>query len=282
MHKFHSCFITVSLLFFLTVSMNPANAAYTKDLWPIWEMTNPLSTASISHQSWQTFLNNRVSTNEEGINLVDYTHINTDDILLLKNYIDAMGHINIDNYNRNEQLAFWLNLYNAAIIHTVASYYPVSSIEEINISPGLFSIGPWSAKLVTINNIPLSLEEIQNRIIRPIWNDARTNYALNNGAIGAPNLSKEAYQGNRIEQQLNTAASNYINSLRGAQVIEGKLIISKIYEWFSDDFGGSKQNIIIHLKQFAKEPLSSQLKHINTIDSYIYNWHLNSVIAEHS
>lgn len=84
------------------------------------------------------------------------------------------------------------------------------------------------------------------------------------------------YQGNLIEEQLNQAASNYINSLRGVSVIEGKLIISKLYDWYEEDFGGTKQDVIFHLLQFAKEPLQSQLKHINTIDSYIYNWHINA------
>jgi len=264
-------------IFFLFIS-NTALASFNKNLWPIWQMTNPLSTEVIDHQEWQAFLTKHVVSNKEGINLVVYSSLTEADVDLLKNYISNMSKVNIDNYNRSEQLAYWLNLYNAVTVHTIASYYPVGSIEEINISPGLFSVGPWGAKLITINNIPLSLDEIHNRIIRPIWNDVRTHYAINNGAIGAPNLSKEAFRGSSMDMQLNQAATDYINSFRGAQVIEGKLIVSKIYEWFSDDFGGTKQHIITHLELFAKEPLINQLKHINTIDSYVYNWHLNSTI----
>jgi hypothetical protein len=158
----------------------------------------------------------------------------------------------------------------------VASYYPVVNIQEIRISPGLFSVGPWGANLIKVKSTLLSLDDINNRIIRPIWNDQRTHYALNNATIGAPNINKNAYQGATIEAQLNNSAFNYINSLRGVQVTEGILIVSKIYDWYEGDFGGTKQDIIKHLQLFAKEPLLSQLKHINTIDSYIYNWHLNS------
>ena len=89
-------------------------------------------------------------------------------------------------------------------------------------------------------------------------------------------MSKKAYQGNTLDAQLNEAAFTYINSLRGVQVIEGKLIISKIYDWYEEDFGGTKQDVIKHLLLFSREPLFSQLKHINSIDSYIYNWHINS------
>jgi len=267
------------LTLFLSLMTGLAHSSYHKSLWPIWETNNPLSTKVISHQKWDDFLNKYIIINDEGINLVNYSALKKEDLESLKNYIQQMTQINIDNYNRQEQLAYWINLYNALTVQTVASYYPVANIQEINISPGLFSLGPWGAILVTIKGTPLSLDDIDNRIIRPIWNDQRTHYALNNATIGAPNLSKKAYQGSSIDMQLNQAAYSYINSLRGVQVIEGKLILSKLYDWYEEDFGGTKQYIINHLLQFAKEPLCSQLKHVNTIDSYIYNWHLNSPVV---
>ncbi|KTD42559.1 DUF547 domain-containing protein [Legionella parisiensis] len=253
-----------------------ANASFYKSLWPKWAVNNPLSTEIISHKLWQDFLNRRIVTSEENINLVDYAHMTQTDLNLLKDYLKNMSEIDINNYNRDEQLAFWINVYNALTVQIIANYYPVTSVQEINISPGLFSIGPWGANLITIKDTTLTLDDINNRIIRAIWNDPRTHYAINNGTIGAPNLSRKIYQGKLIEEQLNQAASTYINSLRGVNVIEGKLIISKLYDWYEEDFGGTKHDVIFHLLQFAKEPLLSQLKHINSIDSYIYNWHINS------
>lgn len=252
------------------------HASFYKTLWPKWEINNPLSKKTISHKLWQIFLDHNVSTNEEKINLVDYVHITPKDRELLNRYIKDMSEIDIDNYNRQEQLAYWINLYNALTVQTVVNYYPITNIQEIRISPGLFSVGPWGANLIIIKNTPLSLDDINHRIIRPIWNDPRTLYTLNNASIGAPNLSRQAYQGIAIEEQLNDATQAYVNSFRGVQVIEGKLIISKLYDWYEEDFGGTKQDIIKHLLFFAKEPLSSQLKHVNNIDSYIYNWHINS------
>ncbi len=256
--------------------MTPGYASYYKSLWPKWEANNPLSKKTISHHAWQTFLTHHVITNEEGINLVDYAHISEAELALLKDYIKSMSQVDIKNYNRQEQLAYWINLYNAITVQTVADYYPIANIQEIRISPGLFSVGPWGANLINVQKTPLSLDDINNRIIRPIWNDPRTHYTLNNATIGAPNLSTQAYEGSHLEEQLNTAATTYINSFRGVQVIEGALIVSKIYDWYEEDFGGTEQDIIRHLTQYAQEPLSSQLKHINKIDSYIYNWHINS------
>ncbi|MDR3442225.1 MAG: DUF547 domain-containing protein [Legionella sp.] len=268
----------IILLLLLTTGV--AQAAFHKSLWPKWEINNPLSKEVISHQLWQDFLNRRVVTNEENINLVDYGHMTQIDFNLLKDYIRSMAQVNINNYNRNEQLAYWINIYNALMVQTVANYYPISTIQEINISPGLFSVGPWGANLITIKGTTLTLDDINNRIIRPIWNDVRTHYTLNNASIGAPNLNRKAYQGLILEEQLNNATSTYVNSLRGVSVIEGRLIISKLYDWYEEDFGGTKQDVIIHLLQFAQEPLLSQLKHINSIDSYIYNWHINSPSAD--
>ena len=264
------------LAFLLLLITGLAQASLHKNLWPQWEVNNPLSKEIISHQLWQEFLNRRVIANEENINLVDYEHITQADLNLLKDYLSCMARINIDNYNRAEQLAYWINVYNALTVQTVANYYPVSTIQEINISPGLFSVGPWGANLISIKDTSLTLDDIDNRIIRPIWNDQRTHYALNNASIGSPNLSRQAYHGHNLDEQLNNAASTYINSLRGVSVIEGRLIISKLYDWYEEDFGGTKKDVITHLLQFAKEPLQSQLKHVNTIDSYIYNWHINS------
>ena len=266
----------------LLLTHHEARASFHRDLWPKWIVNNPLSQDVISHHEWQDFLTRRVITNDEGINLIDYPHLTEADLDSLKHYITRLSQINIGSYNRNEQLAFWINLYNALIVQTVADYYPINTIQEINISPGLFNVGPWGANLVTISNTQLSLDDIQNRIIRAIWNDPRTHYAINDGAIGEANLSKEAYQGASIDAQLNQAASGYINSLRGMQIIEGKLIVSKIYDWYIDDFGGGELQLIKHLSCYAKEPVRHQLQTLSAINSYIYNWHLNSTIAPSS
>lgn len=127
-----------------------AHASFYKSLWPQWEVNNPLSKEIISHQLWQDFLNRRVITSPENINLVDYEHFSQTDLNLLKDYLRDMAQININNYNRAEQLAYWINVYNALTVQTIANYYPISTVQEINISPGLFSVGPWGANLITI------------------------------------------------------------------------------------------------------------------------------------
>jgi Protein of unknown function, DUF547 len=265
-----------NVILLLIVSFGSTQAAYRKTLWPKWEINDPLSKQSIKHDTFAQFLNKNLTTNDEGINLVDYPNISNEERELLNHYIWQMSQININKFNRDVQLAFWLNLYNALTIKVVLDHYPVKSIQDINISPGLFSVGPWGANLIRIQNTALSLDDIHNRIIRPIWNDARTHYAINPATIGAANLSKTTFAGNVIDEQLNQVAKNYVNSLRGVQVIDKKLIVSKIYSWYEEDFGGNKQDIINHIKLFADDHLKKKLEQVKTIDGYMYNWHLNT------
>ena len=142
---------------------------------------------------------------------------------------------------------------------------------------GLFNSGPWGANIVRVNGIDLSLEDIHNRIIRPIWNDPRTHYAVHNATIGGANISKKVFTGKTISNQLNHAASDYINSLRAVQIINHELVVSKVFDWFKDDFGGCDKHIIQHIKDYAKPPLKKQMTNISKISTYHYNWHLNAV-----
>ena len=109
----------------------------------------------------------------------------------------APGHFSLTS--RDEQLAYWINLYNALTVKVILDHYPVKSILDIDISPGWFSIGPWGKKLVAVEGVEISLDDIEHRILRPIWRDPRIHYALNCAAVGCPNLLREAFTGATAE-----------------------------------------------------------------------------------
>ncbi len=94
-----------------------------------------------------------------------------------------------DRLRRAEQFPFWINLYNALTVKVVLDHYPVEIIRDIDISPGLFADGPWGKKLVTVEGEALSLDDIEHRILRPIWKDPRLHYVLNCAALGVPIFS---------------------------------------------------------------------------------------------
>lgn len=250
-------------------------AAPKKNLWPVWQKNNPESTATINHAAWQSFLKRYVDTNQEGVNLVRYAQVSKKDKRMLQNYIEQLSKINIDRYNRKEQLAYWVNLYNALTLETVLQRYPVKSILKINISPGFFSVGPWDAKLIRVKGKELTLNDIEHRIIRPIWNDPRTHYVLNCASYSCPNLRKTAFTGNNIDSTMNTAAHDYLNNPRGVNLSGNDLTLSKIFDWYRSDFGNNDQQVINHIKHYARPALKQKLNHIHKIDGYQYNWDLN-------
>ena len=185
----------------------------------------------------------------------------------------------ISRYSRDEQLAYWINLYNALTVQAVLDDYPVESIRKISISPGLFSIGPWDRKLIRIEGEDLTLNDIEHRILRPIWQDPRIHYAVNCASISCPNLMPTAFTGANADELMTAGAREYINSPRGVTVRNGRLYVSSIYDWFDDDFGGTDARVIAHLREYASPALDAKLARISRISGDDYDWDLNGVRA---
>ena len=243
--------------------------------WEFWDSRAPDNTTQIDHSGWNTFLGKYVLQGEDGVNRVRYSSVSDTDRQQLRNYIAALEHIPIRRYSSEQQLAYWINLYNAATIDVVLQHYPVSSIRDIDISPGFLADGPWKKKLLSIEGEPVSLNDIEHRILRPVWRDPRLHYALNCASIGCPNLSNNAYHADTIDTQLDQAATTYVNHPRGVSFNNGKLYISSIYSWFRADFGESDAAVIDHLQLYALAPLKDALADSGRIAGYRYDWSLN-------
>src|SRR5262249_41077384 len=147
---------------------------------------DPASTAHIDHCAWSAFLQKYLVVGE--INRLRYASVTAEDRQHLGSYVDGLGSLPISRYDRREQLAYWINLYNALTVRLVLDHYPVHSIRDIDISPGFLASGPWDKDLIAVEGERLSLNDIEHRILRPIWNDARLHYVLNCAALGCPNL----------------------------------------------------------------------------------------------
>ncbi len=251
-------------------------AAPKKDLWVRWQVFNPFSQKTINYKDWALFLNHNVSTNQAGVNLVDYKTVTQKDRQLLNDFILYLSQTKIDNYSRRVQEAYWINLYNALTVKTVLDHYPVKSILKISISPGLFTDGPWDKKLVQVEGVNLTLNDIEHRILRPIWNDPRIHFTVNCASYSCPNLRKIPYSGQNIGSLLNLAAAQYINNPRGVSIKSGKLTVSSIFFWYKADFGGTDQDVIHFMMLYAKPDLKSKLQKFKSISGNYYNWNLNA------
>ena len=265
----------VSVLGALALWAAPAEAAPKAELWPRWTAHDAAATAAIDHRAWDAWLARYLVRDPDGINRVGYGAVTADDRATLDRYVAALAAERIGVYARPEQMTYWINLYNALTVQVVLARFPVASIMDIKISPGLFTPGPWGKKLVAVESEMLSLDDIEHRILRPIWRDPRIHYVVNCASIGCPNLAPRAYTAARLEAMLDEAARDYVNHPRGAAIVDGKLMLSRIYDWYRDDFGTSDAGVIQHLARYAGDDLASKLRGFNRISDYRYDWGLN-------
>ncbi len=262
-------------LFFFLLLPSYVFSAPKAEVWEYWQAHNSESQQTIDHSDWHLILQKYVQSETDGIHYFAYADVIEDDKKALAGYISGLEDITITNHNRSEQQAYWINLYNALTVELILRHYPVDSIRDIDISPGFFSSGPWQKKLLMIEGQTLSLDDIEHRILRPIWQDPRIHYAVNCASIGCPNLSQDAFTAENTDSLLTAGAIAYINHPRGVTIKGDELTVSSIYKWFKEDFGKSDTNVIAHLRQYSKTPLKEQLGTIKDIDDYQYDWNLN-------
>jgi hypothetical protein len=253
-----------------------SHAAPKPELWAKWQQNDSRNREKIDHRIWDEFLKKYVvAPHPSGINRVRYAIVTPEDRTALKNYLTMLQSLEISSYNRAEQKAYWINLYNASIVNLVLSRFPLVSIRDINISPGLMARGPWSAKLLTIEGERVSLDDIEHRVLRPIWKDNRIHYALNLASLGSPNLQPEAYTGDNTEALLEKAAREFINHPRGVEITNGHLKVSSLYVWFDEDFGASAEGLMEHWQEYATGSLANALSQYNGGLAHDYDWRLN-------
>jgi hypothetical protein len=254
-----------------------ANAAPKPDLWPRWEAHDPSSKASADHSKWGLFLGRYLVTDTaSGVNLVRYADVTPADRQLLEAYLGDLQAVRVTGLNRAEQMAYWINFYNSLTLKVILDHYPVESITDIDISPGLFSNGPWKAKLVEVEGEKISLDDIEHRILRPIWQDNRIHYAVNCASIGCPNLQPEPFTAENTERLLDKGARGYIRHPRGARFAkDDRLVLSSIYDWFQVDFGGTEKGVLQHLSRYADSAFAERLKRFEGDIDYEYDWGLN-------
>ena len=152
-------------------------------------------------------------------------------------------------WTSGERFAFWINAYNAYTLKLIRDEGPVKSIKDLG---GLFS-SPWKKKFIPLNafdperkNKKLTLDEIEHEILRPTFKDARVHAAVNCASLGCPPLRAEAFQGARLNAQLADQVAIWLRDTKRNQVrpVNGKVRISKIFDWFDDDFGKGDEGVI--------------------------------------
>ena len=237
-----------------------------------WQVSNESNKRVIDHQLWGELLSEYLSENQSsGAREFDYAGVSDTDKIKLTNYLTYLQAIDPRNYNRQEQIAYWANLYNALTIDLILKHYPLDSIKDI----GDGITGPWNMSLIKVANTSLTLNQIEHGILRGIFKDKRIHYVINCASIGCPDLPAIPLTGKNIEQQLESGAFRFINQDKGMRFNENKLILSNIYNWFSVDFGENELELLRHLSQYATPKKQEKLRNFKGDIDFDYNWKLN-------
>lgn len=249
--------------------------APSSDLWSYWEAHKPDSVRTIDHDAWDRLLAKYLIVNPSGANLFRYDDVSTNDRALLQSYLAYLQAQQISDYNKSVQFAYWVNFYNALTINVILAHYPIKSIRDIDISPGFLADGPWGKKLAVVQGRELSLNDIEHRILRPIWRDPRIHYVVNCASIGCPDLQPNAFRAASMNADMDAAARAYVNDPRGVSVEYEWVSVSRIYDWFIEDFGGNAGHVRDHLLKYAEPELVTALRRHPQLNDVHYDWNLN-------
>lgn len=264
--------LVIAVLF---LSGTPAGA---ENLREEFAAHDPASQVRVDQSAWQAFLDRYLVREMDGINRVRYRAVTSEDRAALRSHLEAMSRVNPDDLNRDEQFAYWANLYNALTVDLILAHYPVRSIRDIE-RFNLFSLWPWDDVLITVKGRGLTLNAIEDEILRTIWNDERVHYVVNCASVGCPHLGSRALSSDALDEQLDAAARAFVNHSRGVSIRDDRLVLSKLYKWNRKDFGGSDADVILHLGKYATDDLAEKLAKFDRIGRYQYDWSLNETAA---
>ena len=227
---------------------------------------NSVATTPPNHDLWDALLKEYVNDGQVNYQLL-YKNIEQ-----LDNYLGHLkAHAPTAEWGRNEQLAYWINAYNAFTIKIILDHYPVKSIKDIG---GKMQIplvnSTWDIQFIEIGGKELSLNDIEHRILRQEFNEPKIHFAIVCASMSCPLLRSDAYKADNIDEQLKEQALAFINDQSKNKITADHIEISKIFSWFEGDFikDGS---LIEFLNKYSSTKINQNAK-VGYLD---YDWALN-------
>ncbi|MEO5581361.1 MAG: DUF547 domain-containing protein [Saprospiraceae bacterium] len=222
-------------------------------------------TTGVSHDLFDHLLKKYVNN----LGNVDYEGFKKDKVMLDTYLSNLSKNPPLMNWTKEEQLAYWINAYNAFTISLVATHYPVNSIKDIK--PGIpFINSVWDIKFIKIGNKTYDLNNIEHSILRKKFNEPRIHFAINCASYSCPRLRNEAYTSAKLESQLTEAAKSFLSDKTKNDITANTIHISKIFDWFTGDFK-KNGNLIDFLNRYAPMRINPTAK----IEYKEYVWTLN-------
>ncbi len=224
--------------------------------------------STVDHDIWADLLGKYIKPDG-----VDYTGFKKEEERL-DQYLKVLENTDPEKLPRNEQYAYYINVYNAWTIKLILSGYPgVKSIKDF----GSILQSPWQKKWVRVNGDVITLDNVEHDILRPRYMDPRVHFAINCSAASCPPLRPEPYLADTLDRQLDDSTRSFINNASSYRLEGNTLYVSRIFKWFSEDFNEDPLGFYLQYAEGdLKEKLTSQKDKIQV--KYLhYDWALNDV-----
>jgi hypothetical protein len=212
--------------------------------------------------SYNTLLGKYVTSS--GVKYAEWK-ANAADMQAIQGVVDGIAKENVSAMGKQQQLAFYINAYNAWILHEALGKYPTKSVKD-----ALFTF--FTGKRITVAAQQMSFNALEKETIRSKFNDPRVHFALNCASRSCPPLNRTAFSGDKLDGQFESLAKGYVNSEHGVKynAATKSAELSKIFDWYKDDFkadGGA----IAFINKRRSTPIPADAK----ISYQDYDWGLN-------
>ncbi len=171
----------------------------------------------------------------------------------LRQYANFLASASPATLAGDDQLAFWLNVRNALVLAHLSDSGGRADMKQdrgAGDAPG----PAWTSKIVTVDGVALSIDDIERGIILANWKDPRVLYGLYQGSAGGPSIARTAFRGASVWADLEAAASSYLQTAAGFQLTKRGAEVSAVFDWYSAElFGGDEAALRAHLEQRIPE-----------------------------
>ncbi len=212
--------------------------------------------STVDHGPWDQLLRKHVTSAGK----VNYAAIKAN-----QSSLDAYLKTLSDNpvkkeWSRNEKMAYWINAYNAYTIKLIVDNYPVKSITDLHGGK------PWDHSWIKLGSKTYTLNDIEHKILRPQFKDARIHFAVNCAAASCPPVLNRAWTAGNLNSNLEKQTKKFINDSK-QNSLGGDVAVSKIFDWYKEDFG----DLTAYLNKYANSPIAAG----TSIGFKEYDWALN-------
>ena len=198
---------------------------------------------------------------------VDYKAIEASakDRARLDAFVDAVAKAKVPA-DKSLAIGLYVDAYNALVLKSVIDNGRPRSVLDVK--------GFFDKHTHVVAGKKVTLDHLEKKLLNPYAKDPRTHMVLVCAAVGCPLIDEAPYLGSDVDARFDRATRRYLASPTGAVVSQGRLKLSKIFDWYKEDFGGT-QGVLQFVRKHLAPEAAAKLGPNPTVSFVDYNWTLN-------